>query len=59
MFRGVIVNKNKIYIDDRIPVIPEEYEKMSYEELEKICEEMKKKTLEKIRQTEKNKGTKK
>lgn len=53
------MNKNKIYIDDRIPVIPEEYEKMSYEELEKICEEMKNKTLEKIRQIEKNKGTKK
>ena len=34
--------KNNIYIDDHLPVIPEEYEKMSYEELEQLCEKMKK-----------------
>ena len=30
--------KNNIYIDDHLPVILEEYEKMSYKELEQSCE---------------------
>lgn len=37
--------KNNIYIDDHLPVILEEYEKMSYKELEQSCEKMKKETL--------------
>ena len=37
--------KNNIYIDDHLPVILEEYEKMSYKKLEQLCENMKKETL--------------
>jgi hypothetical protein len=37
--------KNNIYIDDHLPVILEEYEKMSHKELEQSCEKMKKETL--------------
>lgn len=37
--------KNNIYIDDHLPVILEEYEKMSYKELELSCEKIKKETL--------------
>ena len=40
---GII--KNNIYIDDHLPVILEEYEKMSHKELEQSCEKMKKETL--------------
>ena len=37
--------KNNIYIDDHLPVILEEYEKMSYKKLKQTCEKMKKETL--------------
>lgn len=37
--------KNNIYIDDHLPVILEEYEKMSYKKLEQLCKKMKKETL--------------
>ena len=53
--------KNKIYIDDRPPKIPEWMEAMSLEEIEKYCEELTKKEkarLEKIKNQNK-KDTKK
>ena len=45
------MKKEEIYIDDRPIKIPEEYEKMSYKELEQLCKKMKNKTLKEIKKS--------